>query len=313
MSSADTDLFLSYREPPVLSIQHPAFENAGISVSVLREDLNHPFVSGNKWWKLRDNIKEAKRSGKPVLTFGGAFSNHIFATAAACNELKIPCTGIIRGEAGPVESSTIRFAKSCGMEIIRVTRGQYRKKEDSDFFDLLPFPSSGFYIIPEGGTNNTAVRSCMNWGQKIAEKFRDDFDCILLPAGTGGTAAGLIAGINGDLFVHVFSVLKSGDFLQNNIARMLEDLFSLIGGFNKNLSAHWKLHTNYHFGGYGKRNDRVLNFMKLLSTQSPLDAVYTAKMFLGIADLADLGAFNRGSRLLAIHTGGLQGNSGFLI
>jgi len=313
LNSTPSEQFLSYQEPPVQAIKHPAFENAGIMVSVLREDLNHRFVSGNKWWKLRDNLSEAKHQGKPVLTFGGAFSNHIYATAAACHEQNIPCTGIIRGEAGPIKSSTLKFAESRGMKLVFISRELYKKKEDPDFFRKTDFRPEDHYIIPEGGTNEIAVRSCEAWGQKIAEKFGDEFDCVLLPAGTGGTAAGIIAGINDHLFVHIFSALKGGGFLEVGINDLLNVHFKSRGDSQKIFANRRKLHTGFHFGGYGKRNDLVLNFIRSMAAQVPLDAVYTAKMILGIINLADSGEFKRGSRLLAIHTGGLQGNSGFLI
>ena len=313
MNSTPADQFLSYQEPAIQALKHPAFDNAGISVAVLREDLNHPFVSGNKWWKLRDNLKDAKHSGRPVLTFGGAFSNHIYATAAACHELNIPCTGIIRGEAGPAESSTLKFAESRGMKLVFISRELYKKKEDPDFFRKTDFRPEDHYIIPEGGTNEIAVRSCETWGQKIAEQFRSEFDCVLLPVGTGGTAAGIIAGISGDLFVHLFSALKGGVFLEDKINDLLNASFKSNIDSQKIFANRWKLHTGFHFGGYGKRNDLVLSLIRSMAPQVPLDAVYTAKMILGIINLAESGEFKRGSRLLAIHTGGLQGNAGFLI
>jgi 1-aminocyclopropane-1-carboxylate deaminase/D-cysteine desulfhydrase-like pyridoxal-dependent ACC family enzyme len=313
LNSTPADQFLSYQEPAIQALKHPAFDNAGISVAVLREDLNHPFVSGNKWWKLRDNLLEAKHQGKPVLTFGGAFSNHIYATAAACHELNIPCTGIIRGEAGTVESPTLKFAGSHGMQINFITREQYKKKDDPDFFKNFIICAGDYYIIPEGGTNEVAVRCCKEWGQKIAEQFRREFDCVLLPVGTGGTAAGIIAGISGDLFVHLFSALKGGVFLEDKINDLLNASFKSNIDSQKIFANRWKLHTGFHFGGYGKRNDLVLSLIRSMAPQVPLDAVYTAKMILGIINLAESGEFKRGSRLLAIHTGGLQGNAGFLI
>lgn len=313
MSPAGAYGFLNYHEPALTVLKHAAFEKAGISVSVLREDLNHPLVSGNKWWKLRDNLKAALQSGKPVLTFGGAFSNHIYATAAACRELSIPCTGVIRGEAGPAESPTLRFAADCGMEILHISRELYGKKEDPLFFSRAGIRDQDYFIIPEGGTNDIAVSSCADWGKILREKFSSDFDCLLISAGTGGTAAGLISGVEGKMFVHVFSALKSGGFLEEKINRMIFDYASANGKAERIFTGQWNLHQDFHFGGYGKRNTVVLDFIKSMASEIPLDAVYTAKLILGIIDLSEKGAFRRGSRLLAIHTGGLQGNGGFLI
>lgn len=313
MSEPGAKILLNYKEPHTQVFNHKSFDKAGISVSVLREDLNHPFVSGNKWWKLRDNLKSAIDSGKPVLTFGGPFSNHIYATAAACRELNIPCTGIIRGEPGPIESPTLKFAANCGMRLMYISRVLYSKKEEVGFFDLINIATENYFIIPEGGTSEIAVNSCADWGKILREKYSGDFDSILLSAGTGGTAAGLIAGIKGEMFVHVFSSLKSGSFLEEKINKWISNYVASQSGFEPGFKHKWRLHLDFHFGGYGKSNPDVLNFIKSCNDELPLDSVYTAKMILGIIQLAETGAFSRGSRLLAIHSGGLQGNAGFLI
>lgn len=297
-------MVLSYQEPCVQVFDHPVFNAAGIQVFVLREDLNHRFVSGNKWWKLRDNLSAAEHSGLPVVTFGGAYSNHIFATAAACKELGLRCYGIIRGDDEHTDSPTLLFARNCGMIIHRVSREQYRNKAEQDFLKNLEREIGNYYLVPEGGSNSMAVDACADWGRKILNQYSHLFDALALPVGTGGTMSGLIAGFNGKKLIHGFSVLKNGVFLTEQINSFLKDRSS-----EQNNS--WKLHTEYHFGGYGKPNKDVFSIIKNHQSVLPLDAVYTAKMLLGIIDLAEKGIFERGYKLLAIHTGGLQGNVGF--
>ena len=304
---------MEYHEPPVQEINHQAFDVAGISVSILREDLNHPYVSGNKWWKLRDNIQEAKISGKPVLTFGGAFSNHLYATAAACNEARIPCVAVVRGEEGPHESATLSFLKRMGAKLIHVSRELYQKKESENFYDEIGLDSKNYFVIPEGGTNMNAIHSCAQWGNKIQTIYSNNFDSLLVPVGTGGTVAGLLVGLNGALHLHAFSALKSGGFLKDRVNHLASEYCRLILSTEKNFSNEWTLYTDFHFGGYGKRNEEVISFIKEMRPAIPLDAVYTAKMILGVVTLAQSGFFARGSKLLALHTGGLQGNAGFLI
>lgn len=282
-------------------------------MSVLREDLNHPFVSGNKWWKLRDNLLDAKKSGKPVLTFGGAFSNHLYATAAACAEAGISCAAVVRGEEGPDESPTLRFAKSLGMNLIFVSRQLYQQKYSHRFFEALGIDVEKFFLIPEGGTNLNAILACADWGQKIKNNYSNNFDAVLMPIGTGGTAAGIIAGLDGSLLVNGFSVLKDGGFLKHGVNALIADYYQSKSLPEKPLSNRWILHTDFHFGGYGKRNPEVISFIKEVNSFLPLDAVYTAKMLLGIISLTRLGYYQRGTRLLALHTGGLQGNAGFSI
>ncbi|MFZ9503505.1 MAG: 1-aminocyclopropane-1-carboxylate deaminase/D-cysteine desulfhydrase [Cyclobacteriaceae bacterium] len=298
-------MVLGYCEPSVQVFKHPVFDAAGIDVSVLREDLNHDFVSGNKWWKLRDNLVAATESGLPLLTFGGAYSNHIYATAAACHELNISCIGIIRGEDGQIESPTLRFAREKGMRIIRVSRENYRRKSEHEFLETLRKKIGEFYIVPEGGSNQRAVAACSDWGRKIEAVYGHAFDAIALPVGTGGTMAGIISGLSPRLTVHGFAVLKEGNFLKDQISGFIDNS-------TKESFDNWVVHTNYHFGGYGKPNEAVFSFIRDQHPYLPLDAVYTAKMMLGLIDLAKNGLFESGHRLLALHTGGLQGNSGFM-
>jgi 1-aminocyclopropane-1-carboxylate deaminase/D-cysteine desulfhydrase-like pyridoxal-dependent ACC family enzyme len=268
-------------------------------VLVKREDLNHPFVSGNKWWKLKYNLEEAVRLDHDVLlTFGGAYSNHIFATAAAGRELGLKTIGIIRGEEVLPLNHTLSFAESCGMKLHYISREAYRKKAELDFINQLRDQFGNFYLIPEGGTNELAVKGCAEFAERLNNEI--DFDYLCLSMGTGGTMAGMIEGMNSSKNLIGFSSLKGGEFLVEEIRRMTSPE-----------KTNWSINSDYHFGGYGKATLELGNFMKEVNEkyQLPLDIVYNSKMFYGIMDLMKKDYFKRGSNLLVLHTGGLQGNS----
>jgi len=293
---------LKYHETPVQEIHDPLLDSFGLRLLVKREDLNHPFVSGNKWWKLKYNLTEAKKLGKKkILTFGGAYSNHIYATAAAAKETGFESVGIIRGEETQPLNSTLAFAKEQGMHLHYVSRETYRNKTDEKFIDDLRTIFGDFYVIPECGTNALAVKGCEELGNKILSEI--DFDVVCLPVGTGGTMAGLINGLGGKKEVLGFSVLKGGEFLEKEVARFLT--------VEGKQSPCWAIKTDYHFGGYGKKTLGLENFImaQRASHHLALDEVYTGKMFFGIYDLISQSNIKRGSTVLGIHTGGLRDNS----
>jgi 1-aminocyclopropane-1-carboxylate deaminase len=268
-------------------------------VIVKREDLNHPFVSGNKWWKLKYNLEEAFKCGKPtVLTFGGAYSNHIYATAAATHELGLKSIGVIRGEETLPLNETLVFAKSRGMEIHYVSREVYRTKSSPEFIRALHEKFGDFYLIPEGGTNELAVKGCAEFASTLNDEI--DFDFLCLPVGTGGTIAGMIEGLNESKMIIGFPVLKGAEFLEEEIRKYTS---------RKN----WRLVYDYHVGGYAKTNAQLMTFLNEFehAHQIPLDPVYTAKMMFGVLDLIRKNFFPHGSTILALHTGGLQGRRGF--
>ena len=291
----------AYQQPAVQEFPHPAVINAGISVHILREDQNHTEVSGNKWWKLRPYLEEATRTGRALVTFGGPWSNHIYATAAACSAAGITCTGIIRGERPPVLSATLRFAEECGMQLEFVSRDVYRRKEDLDVLDQIRMRFGNVMIVPEGGSGPEAVEHCAAWGRKIASEH--EFDILCCPVGTGGTMAGLLRGTPESIRLLGFPALKGSDHLTGIIIRSASE------PERKN----WQLMTDFHYGGYGKAPRVLLAFIREMNDRFnlPLDAVYTGKMMMGLITLANNGFFQRGSRLLALHTGGIQGNRGF--
>ncbi len=289
---------INYSKTPIQELKCQLFEQQEIRVLVKREDLNHPFVSGNKWWKLKYNLEDALSQGHDtLLTFGGAYSNHIFATAAAGRELGLKTIGIIRGEEILPLNHTLSFAKSCGMKLHYISREAYRKKTELDFIDQLHDQFGTIYLIPEGGTNELAVKGCAEFATQLKNEI--DFDYLCLSIGTGGTMAGMIEGLEASKRIIGFSSLKGGAFLEEEIKKI-----TLPGNTN------WSINTDYHFGGYGKASSELKSFIDHTKAnyQLSLDIVYTSKMFFGVVDLITKGYFKRGSTVLVLHTGGMQGN-----
>ncbi len=290
---------LSYNETPLSELHLPVASEKGVRLLVKREDLNHPTVSGNKWWKLKYNLIEAARQKKiSLLTFGGAFSNHIYAVAAAAKELGLSSIGVIRGEEVNPLNPTLTFAQSMGMRFHFVSRETYRQKNDRAFTDSLREKFGDFFLIPEGGTNSLAVKGAAEFADKL-KPVR--FDRLFVPIGTAGTFAGLIAGFKGDRFLTGVPVLKLGD----NLTKEVTALVQTAGYDGQN---NWDLLRGYEFGGYAKTTDRLIDFIREMKYQHNLilDHVYTGKMLFGIASEIRAGSFSRGTTIIAIHTGGLQ-------
>ncbi len=293
---------------PPLFEQHPEIPNQfitkmnGISLFLKREDLLHPEVSGNKFRKLKYNLKNAIFEGHhTLLTFGGAYSNHIAATAAAAKESGLDSIGIIRGEELGQDlqqtlrqNPTLKFAHSCGMQLHFVSRSDYRQKTLEDFQEKLRQQFGKFYLVPEGGTNQLAVQGC----EEILSEEDKQFDIICCSVGTGGTLSGLINASAETQKVLGFPALK-GDFLTSEVRK-----------FSK--KNNWELITNYHFGGYAKVNRELIDFINNFRSDFgvQLDPVYTGKMMYGIFDLMRNKKFQENTRILAVHTGGLQGIQG---
>lgn len=235
-----------------------------------------------------------------ILTFGGAFSNHIAAVAYAGQEQGFKTIGIIRGDElrdKISENPTLTFAQNCGMQFEFVTREQYRLKNDISFLEKLKENFSRFYHIPEGGTNALAIKGC----QEILTEGDVDFDFVCCSIGTGGTISGIINTILPHQKVLGFPSLK-GDFLKDEIRNFVQ---------NQN----WELITDYHFGGYGKVNEELITFINQFYNENkiPLDPIYTGKMVFGVMDLIQKNYFKENSKILLIHTGGLQGIAGMNI
>ena len=272
-------------------------ENIKLSsqLSLKPEYRIHPTVSGNKYRKLKYNIKAVLDGNfEGVLTFGGAFSNHIAATAAAGKALNISTIGIIRGEelADEIENNTtLGYAKSCGMGLEFISRTEYRKKDEISFLKTLQNKYPNYYIIPEGGTNSLGVMGC----EEILYETDYEFDIICCSVGTGGTISGLINSSLPHQKVIGFPALK-GAFLKKDIRKFAQQ-------------SNWDLCHEYHFGGYAKVNLELIQFINKFKQEFelPLDPIYTGKMMFGIFDLIQKGFFSKSTKILAIHTGGLQG------
>ena len=275
--------------------QRILIENDSIELWIKREDEIHPFVSGNKYRKVKYNIDEAKRRNlDTLLTFGGAFSNHILAIAIAGKELGLKTIGIIRGnelENNFNANPTLSFAYSCGMQFKFVSRDVYREKTSEEFIKNLELEFGEFYLLPEGGTNTLAISGCEEI-LRLEDKY---FDYICSAVGTGGTISGLINSSLSHQKILGFPALK-GDFLNHEIKKYTS-------------KTNWQLINDYHFGGYAKINNTLVEFINKFKNDFdiPLDPVYTGKMLFGIFDMIEKGKFAKGSKILAIHTGGLQG------
>lgn len=289
-----------FASPPIQQIDSKVARTFNVELHVLRLDLVHPLISGNKWYKLKYNLEAAKRENiNTILTFGGAYSNHIYATAAAGNLFGFKTIGVIRGEETLPLNPTLEFAASQGMQLIYIDRQTYRQRNSSTLHQELFARFGKVFIIPEGGCNLDGVRGCT---EIISQDIEFDVACIA--CGTGTTLAGVALSLNDEQRVIGFPVLKGGDFLKH-------DIESLLRQYQDSKSISWELICNYHFGGYAKVNDELLKFAREFEQvhDIPLDYVYTAKMFYGVMDLVKEGYFD-GHRVLLIHTGGLQGNLG---
>tara|TARA_B110000977_G_C11056307_1_gene484205 strand:+ start:502 stop:1407 length:906 start_codon:yes stop_codon:yes gene_type:complete len=267
-----------------------------IRVFVVREDLIHPDISGNKWRKLYYNIQAAKQYKRTTLvTFGGAYSNHIVATAAVGKEFGFKTIGFIRGEEHLPLNPSISYAVSCGMEIRYIDRMSYKLKDQESFLNTLLAKDKDYYLLPEGGSNELAVKGC----EEIVSNLKIDFDIVCCACGTGGTISGIINSLKPHQRALGFPALKGAEFLNDELLKYVRN-------------SQWDFNFEYHFGGYAKVNAELINFINLFKQEHniPLDPVYTGKMFFGVWDLIKKDYFRRGSSIVLIHTGGLQGIKG---
>jgi 1-aminocyclopropane-1-carboxylate deaminase len=272
---------------------------------VKRDDLIDPLVSGNKWRKLKYNIEQANhKSGEGILTFGGAHSNHLVATAKACNKAGIKSVGFVRGEELTADSNeTLKDCASFGMELVFISREEYKNKEDWDYINQLRHGFPSFHIVPEGGANFYGVVGC----QEILKETANDFDHVFLCAGTGTTAAGVILSAGAHTKVHVVSALK-GDFMEAQVTKMLNSVC-----FDEELVNELKsktiFHNDCHFGGYAKNTPELLAFIADFKDQTnlPLDTIYTGKAMYALIQEWKTGALGNDKKILFVHTGGMQG------
>ena len=317
---------------PVQEVNDPLLKDFGVRLLIKRDDLIHEHISGNKWRKLKYNIREAiQQNHHTILTFGGAYSNHIAATAFACKKAGLESIGIIRGE-DDLTNPTLQFARENDMRLEFVSRTDYRKMASAGAYGntpvqtlhatSLPEQFGRFFLVPEGGANGLGVRGCA----EILSEVEEDFDVVCCAAGTGTTLAGLAISLNKDQKLIGFPALKGGGFLMEDVERLITE-----SGLRSPSTMDYGLSTHYHFGGYAKMKPELLKFINGFTERTgiPLDPIYTGKMMFGIYDMvlnpkqvggyentpADNSSeesvpFSRGTTILAIHTGGLQGWQG---
>lgn len=293
------DLLSPSISTPLQRLSNADIERAAVRLYIKRDDLIHPTVSGNKWRKLKYNLLEAKTNGeKAVLTFGGAYSNHLYATAAAGNALGLKTIGIVRGlEPETRGNATLQFCREQGMVLHFITREEYRQRNSGDYLKRVSEQFGNPYLIPEGGTTALALKGVAEMVYEVRDQLDTMPDFFATAAGTGGTAAGILStGVD----ALAFSALKGGDFLAEDIQQLLHECQQ---------PGNLTLLTDYHFGGYAKWNDELLAFMQDFRAEFAirLEQVYTAKMFYGLFDLIKKGYFKAGTMIVAVHTGGLQG------
>ncbi|UOH77762.1 pyridoxal-phosphate dependent enzyme [Ornithobacterium rhinotracheale] len=284
---------------PIVEIQHEILQNRQVSLHLLREDLNHPLIQGNKFRKLKYNLIEAHAQGhQTLLTFGGAYSNHIHATAAAGKAFGFKTIGVIRGDElkNKPRNATLKEAEQMGMKLHFVTRKDYRRKSQDYFIDDLHDLFGDFYLVPEGGTNDFAIKGC----EEILHDGTKGFDYIACAMGTAGTFTGILKSSESHQKVLGFPALKEYEFLLETVKKYT----------NK---TNYEIINAFHFGGFGKFNRDLISFVNDFKENQKiqLEPLYTGKMLFGILDLVEKDYFKPNSKILAVHTGGLQGIKGF--
>ena len=291
---------------PVQRVAFSPFIKAGVSLYIKRDDLIHPAISGNKWRKLKYNLSAINEAGqKGFVTFGGAFSNHLAASAYAAALHKLNMVAVVRGYETGMRNPTLDFLEQCGVHCIGVSRSDYTQKNDPEFLSALKANYPEYAIIPEGGANNNGLRGCM----EIMNEVDQPFDIVAAPLGSATTFSGLLlSGFAARQFLG-FPAVKGGAYLKadvNNFIAQAKQTDWLPPTFTP---PKWRLVSAYHFGGFGKANAELIGFMNRFyaETDIPLDPIYTGKMLYGLTEMAKQGKFIPGTQILALHTGGLQG------
>jgi 1-aminocyclopropane-1-carboxylate deaminase/D-cysteine desulfhydrase-like pyridoxal-dependent ACC family enzyme len=296
-------LKIEFPPSPVQEIRDDLLIEKDVQLFIKRDDLLHSQISGNKIRKLKYNLLKAQNEAHhTLLTFGGAYSNHIYAVAAAGEIYGFKTIGVIRGEPHPELNPTLKFAKTKGMRLHYISRTDYKRKYTAGSMSELKKMFGQFYMIPEGGTNKLALKGCT----EIMDEIDIRYDYITSCCGTGGTLGGIIAGLNGKHHVVGFPVLKEGEYLRKEIQDYIID-------YNDKVYLNWHLVPDYHYGGYAKYSGELVEFINKFKREKgiPLDPIYTGKMLSGLYDLISKDIFEKGTRIIAVHTGGLQGIAGF--
>ena len=288
--------------PPIQLVHDSRLAARRVQLSIVRLDKVHPTITGNKGYKLKYNLLRAhQEQHDTLLTIGGAYSNHLYATAAARHAYGFRTIGIVRGEAHQPLNPTLQFCQDQGMKLHYVSREVFRHRNEAAFQEALVGTFGRHYFLPEGGTNTLAVQGCT----EIVPAGLS-FEYVACSVGTGGTLAGIVVSTLGKAQVLGFSALKGGSFLSEEIDRLTK-------GYTGSVYDHYRLVHDYHFGGYARVKPALITFINAFyqTTGIPLEPVYTGKMMYGLYDMIEQEYFPKGSRILAIHSGGLPSIAGF--
>jgi 1-aminocyclopropane-1-carboxylate deaminase len=284
---------------PLAELRDDRLARAGVRLYLKRDDLISAEITGNKWRKLKYNVEAARSQGHgTLLTFGGAYSGHLRAVAAAGHFFGFATVGVIRGEQHLPLNDSLSYAVRRGMRLTYLDRARYRRKNCPDVIAALSAEFGPCYLLPEGGSNSLGVRGCA----EIPGEITEPFDLICCPCGTGGTLAGLASGLSGGQRALGFCVLKGGSFLDREVARLQRDA---IGAPTPN----WSVNYDFHFGGYARRTAGLSDFSADFEQRHglALDWVYVAKMMYGIVTLAEQGAWAADTTVVAVITGRTTG------
>jgi 1-aminocyclopropane-1-carboxylate deaminase len=300
---------LSITEPVIEPLNDPWLRKSNIKLDLLRLDTIHPLVNGNKWFKLKLNVQSALNAHHhAILSFGGAYSNHLRALAAASSILNIKSIGVVRGERTLPLNPVLQFAQEKGMQLHFVSRADYRLKHTPDFIEALRSQFGDFYLIPEGGSNELGVKGCEGiidcLDHRVGAEVEEGKCYLAVACGTGATLAGLIRGVaRKGLRIHVLgvAVLKGAGFLEREVSSWLP------GDQLEAAIPKWQIELDYHCGGYAKQNPALVSFIERFErvNQVSIEPVYTGKLFAGIYDLIEKGTIPAGSKVIATHTGGV--------
>ncbi len=291
--------FQFHQSPQVQQVEHALLQQRNIQLSVLRLDALDPYLGGNKWFKLQAYLRDAERlSCMRLLSFGGAWSNHLYALAAAGQRFGFSTVGVVRGERPKQLSLLLTDLQAMGMQLVFVSRSEYRRRYEAAYLDQLRAQFAPCYIIPEGGAGALGVQGAANM---LPVALRSVYDVFALACGSGTSAAGLLSVLPAGAQLLGFSALKDNGSLQPAVAAMAS-----------NVQAEWRIESDFAGGGFARVNEQLVRFMDgfTADTGIPLEPIYTAKLFMGLFALIETGEFAAGTRILALHTGGLQGLRG---
>ena len=287
-------------KPSILTkVDDPLLDRYEIELWMKRDDLLHPVISGNKWRKLKYSLDHALSSGADtIISMGGAYSNHLHALAYTGKSLGLKTTGIIRGELPETLTPTLSELQKWGMELKFVSRSDYRLLRQYKGCHDLPGLKPGQYWLPEGGAHQLALKGV----EELVNEIDVAYDILCTPCGTGATLAGMIDAAPEHVSIMGFAALKNAGYLQVDVESLLP-----------RPANNWQINLDYHFGGFAKTTTELMTFIADFETKTgiPLEPVYTGKMMYALYDMIAKHTFNPGQRIIAAHTGGLQGKRGF--